>query len=233
MHTKILTENCVPKKLLNIGIHKYYKKNDVIIHDTKLMEDMYILISGELINILDSPDGQMHCGFLILPPKTFGGTINNNCLKCPGSVKSRKNSEIIIINKNSLKKIIESDIEIAEYNSRINTDYINLLHRLIFYYIQLSNLQKIKSIIIEFAEYFGEKKNNKIKINYRMSHQLISSLAGIKIRTTDNIFKKLKEDNFLEYHQGYYYIQDLTLLEQITSTEFMLSEKATSLKYSI
>lgn len=214
LNTKILKMNNIPEKLVNIGEIKHYKKNDIVIQPGYLLEYMYVLINGELTLFRNTSDGKVNHAALVLPPYIIGKTVHQySSMSFLSTVKCVKNSEIIIINKNTLNKTIESDIEFAKFIFNLPCYVINYLKANTEFQC-LSNEKKIKFFLTEFAEEFGEIKNNKIKINYKITQPFINNLTGIELRTIANVLKKLRDENILEYYNGYYYISDLSLLKQ-------------------
>lgn len=210
MYHKIMKMNNIPEKLLNLGQKKKYKKNENVINIGDSISDLYLLTKGELVQITYSKFGTMIYDFLILAPSAIGG-INDENYKSISTFKCIEDSEIIIISKNNITNIINTDYEIKCY---IDFIPIKLLSIFINRSATSSIEERMVDILLEFAEEFGENINGKIKINYKLSQPFMSNLLGVSRRTTFGIFKKLQEENLLEYNDGYYYIKDLEQLRR-------------------
>lgn len=211
MDHKILKMENIPKKFFNLGVRKYYKKNEFLIQAGEYLDNMYILVDGEVVQITNSKSGTMIYDFLILAPSII--SVNNKYKRtiAYSSFKCIKNCEIIVINKNTVDNIIEKDNELKTYLEAIYYKFIDI-------FVErggvLTAEERMTNLLIEFAEKFGETINGKIKINYILSQQFISDLLGVSRRTTCKLIKKLKDDNLIEYYEDHYYIKNIELLKQ-------------------
>lgn len=223
MHHKILKMDNLPDKLYEFGTRKKYKKGDIIFHAGDKVEQMYLLKKGSIVPITYYPDGSMIYNYLILAPFFLYLPLKCYVLQSPTTFICLENSEIIIINNNTILDISKKDEEIFNCINDISLFLLNLFYYDAYDYAYLPSEKKIALILLEFAEEFGEEHNGDIKINYKISLQFISNLVGVKKLTAARIFNKLRDKNILDYYEGYYYVKDLELLKK--SSQIILMEK--------
>lgn len=122
-----------------------------------------------------------------------------------------------MISRGSLINIFNTDLDVAKYLYNVTSTLLFSFFIQANEYAALTSQERIANIIIEFTEEFGEKNEDKIKINFKISQQFISNLVGVKILTTARILKKFKDENILEYGEGYYYITDMNKIKKYAS----------------
>lgn len=216
MLNKVYSAQKIPQKLLNIGDKKYFKKNDIIIHQGDILNELYILIKGKVILYHENKNGILTYRSLLVPPCLMGEPnviiqeeilFNYECIE---------DSELVIIRRNALLNAMKTDFDINIFLYSINSSYSFNAEKRLRYYSEFSSENRVVEVFLEFAEVFGVKTNDKIKINYKFSQQFISDLANVKRATTVRTIRKLKDKKIIEYFNGKYYIIDFNLLKEIS-----------------
>lgn len=221
MYKKILKMENPPEKLINIGEKILFKKNENLYDAGDKIDNVYILVKGKMLVITDYMNGSSIYEFILVPNCVITEMCVVNDIVSPSTFKCIENSEIIKISKDTLEEVLNTDNNITKYLYRVTS---NLLYRFMIQareYATLNAQERIVNILIEFAEEFGHNSNGKIKITYKISQQFISNLVGVKILTTARILKNLKEENIVDYNNGYYYIKDLESLKKYSKSSII------------
>lgn len=214
MQYKILKMDDIPEKLFSIGERRFFRKNEVILNCGDKPDFFYILIKGKVLSISYSNDGSIIYDALILPPNIVGESCIIKNEEISSTFKCLENVEIIKINRNSLMNTLRTDFEITMYLYKITSNKIDTFSLQANKLATLSSEERIAQILLEFAELLGKSVNGKTKINFKITQQFISDLAGVKRITTARIFDKLKHENILEFIDGNYYVNDINLLKR-------------------
>lgn len=227
MYYKIIGLRSIPGELLEVGEKKYYKKNDILLDGNEIPQGILILLKGTVLTVKESSDGNINILQIFEPliplfDKILFSDVNNKKKiisenTAPNKFICYSDVEVIYINKLEFINLIKN-------NSNINNFFLETAYYRMSFLISQNKFnlfngeQRIYNIFLEFALYYGIEINHKIKINFKLSQQFISSLADVNRSTTVRAINKLKELNILEYKNGYYYIPKIHLLEDICSS---------------
>lgn len=66
MLNKVYSTQKIPQKLLNIG-DKYFNKNEIIVHQGNIINNLYILIKGKVIIYHENENGTLYYHDLLIP----------------------------------------------------------------------------------------------------------------------------------------------------------------------
>lgn len=213
MPHRILKMCNIPTKLINAGKKKYFKKNDIVIHSGDLLDNIYILIKGKILVITNAINGSLAYDFLLIPPCVIGQTHAINKKEMTATLKCIEDVEVLQISLTDLLNILKCDNSIFMYLYKITFNLVENYSYQAREYATLSSEGRIACILSELAEVLGENVDNKIKINFKISHQFISNFTGVTRQTTINVLKKLKQRNIITVIDGYYYVNDLKALK--------------------
>ena len=83
-----------------------------------------------------------------------------------------------------------------------------------------SAMQKVCSLLLSFAERYGEKENDSIVIREKISQEYISSLLGMNRITVVRVMKELKEKGLVDKKRGYYYLHDINQMQENQSEKW-------------
>lgn len=215
MFDKIFGMDDIPEKLFNIGERKFFRKNDIIIHQGQLINYLYILVKGKILIYRYTNKGLMYYNRLLIPACTFGEAHVLTQKEITGSFICLENTEVIMIPRKTLLDLIKNDFNISIFIYDVTAKKIGTYNGHAEEFASLSSEQKIIFFLIELAEKLSIKIEGKIKIDLNISQQFISKFTSVERTSTVRAFNKLKEKHILEYDNGYYYINDLDLLKKM------------------
>lgn len=218
MNYKIQCVKSIPNDLLETGEKKYYKKNDVLLEIDEIPKGVYILLKGTILSLNETSSGNTNILQIIKPLSTIFDELIINSQNSPNKYICYSDVEIISINKKEIIHLMRNNYNINQFFFKISCYKLDIFIHLANKFNLLSGEQKIFNTFLEFAEHYGNKRNNIIKINFKLSQQFISDLLGVNRSTTVRAINKLKELNILELRNGYYYIINIDLLESICYT---------------
>lgn len=79
MQNKIISMNYIPDKLLETGVNKYFKKDDILLDIGETPLGIHILIKGTVIVINENANGNTNILFIVEPLFTLDGfNVGNN-----------------------------------------------------------------------------------------------------------------------------------------------------------
>lgn len=214
---KVLKTDGIPSVFFNVGKNIIYKKHDVLKNLNDDFHGAYILIRGSVAVISLSDDGQQNIEFILAPPCEFGDIYAITGKNSQAIFKFTENSEVIYINNEELKKLIKKDDEVLNFIFKTLNKKINSFNNHYDKNFILSTDVKVAILLFEFAEEFGEKLEDCIKIDFNLTQELIGDLLGIKRSAVVRAVDKLIADNVIIRHVRDYYVKDLAVLENYVS----------------
>lgn len=214
MNYSIIKLDNIPKKLLNVGKKQFLKKNDILIYSGELVNYAYILLKGKVLVYYDTAKGSLYSD-LILAPCIIGEETVICQNEIVGTFKCLQNCEFIKIPRKILLDLMKTDFEINIFLYKKVTTLFNQSGLKLSTYSSLPSEKKVILFLIELAEALGIDMDGKIKIDFNISQQFISNFVSVERTSTVNAFNKLKDKHILEYHDGYYYINDLESLKKM------------------
>lgn len=214
MYSKVLRMDNIPKKLLNAGIKKYYKKNDIVIKQGDILTHVHILVKGKILVYFNTDEGAIYYESLLLSPCICGEAFVIRQKQINSYFECLENAEVIMIPKNTLLNLMRTDFDITMYIYNITALKFDIWTRHAEEYSILSAEKRIIFLLIELAELVGKQIDDKIKIDFKISQQFIGNITSVKRTSTVRTLDKLKDNHILEYCDGLYYINDLDLLKK-------------------
>lgn len=214
MHRNIMKADIVPKRFYEVGEQKHFKKNHIIVRSGDFLDNIYILVKGSIVMMSDTINGNSIYYYLMVPPFIMGETHVVYNKEAEITLKCMDNVEVISIDRNTFTNLFKSNIELSKYLESKVQNKMEMLSCQTLEYSTLSFEVRIINFLIEFAEVFGEEIDDKIKINYNLSQQFISNFIRVQRVTIYRFFERLKENNIIEFYNGYYYIKNLDRLKQ-------------------
>lgn len=217
MNYKVIGLNSVPSELLEAGVKKYYKKNEILLEVGEEPTGILILLKGTVLTVTDNSDGDTTIVNIFEPLIPLFDLLIFNHKKILGRFICYSDVEVLYIDKQEITNLKNNNsiindffLETAYYkmNFLVNRDKFNLFN----------GEQRVYIILLEFAVQYGIKKNEEIKINFKISQQFISNVINVNVSTTARAITKLKKLGILEFRDGFYYIKKMHLLENICST---------------
>lgn len=215
MIKKVNKTHNIPLELFNIGNRKYFKKNEVFIHQGDINNYMYILVKGKVILYSEDENGSFYLGSILASPCVIADQHVISQKKMKYSFKCIEKSELIKINRDAIIEIMKADFDVNMFLYNLNTNNFFVLCDRVYEYSKISPERRVIQLFLELTEEFGIKVKDRIKINFKFTQQFISDLANIERSTTVRTIKKLKDKHILEYDDGYYYVNNMDLLKRM------------------
>jgi CRP/FNR family transcriptional regulator len=188
-----LTDKELSHILKKVNLKKF-KKNEIILHEKDTNMFMYIILQGKVKVIRITEDGKEVLLAMHQTGDFFGEMSLIDGKTAPATVMVTEDSHIIIISKENFysilfnnEKVLKALLQIMSSRLRDSWEIINVL--------SFSNAtQRIKTILFLLSGKHGEKKDNGITINTKLTHQNIASMSGVARETVTRIIDRLQKD---------------------------------------
>ncbi len=171
-----------------------FQKNEIIFHEEDTNKFMYIILHGKVKAMQSTQDGKE----IILATHNSGDFFGEMSLidgkTAPATVMAMDDSLTVIISKQDFyslvfdqKKVLEKLLQIMCSRLRESWGRIEMLN--------LNNAsQRLKMLFIMLSEKYGEKENDKMVLNIKLTHQHIAEMAGLTRETVTRIVDKWQRD---------------------------------------
>lgn len=169
---------------------KNFKKNEIILHEEKTNEFMYIILEGEAKVTQYTDDGKEIIMTVHQAGEFFGELSLIDGKTAPATVCATNDCSTAIISKKQFYALLFKQNKILE-----NLLYI-LCSRLreSIKKIQILNFnnaaQRIKMLFLMLSENYGEKKEEGTLLKIKLIHQDIASMTGLTRETVTRILDK-------------------------------------------
>ncbi|BCB96490.1 transcriptional regulator [Dissulfurispira thermophila] len=196
-------------------IRDNFKKKQEIFSEGDPSDWFYILISGKVKITKMSIDGREIIIELISPPDFFGGFAVLKGFPYPANAVAMEDSNVIKISRHNLLKIID------RFPNVMYEMTANLGDRIREFHDTLKNIalerveSRIAALLLKLADKTGERKDNSILINMRLTKQDIAEMVGTTVETAIRIMSKFKKSGFIDDKDGKILIKDIGALELI------------------
>jgi CRP/FNR family transcriptional regulator len=173
---------------------KQFKKNETILLEEDTNEFMYIILSGK-VKVARTTDEGKEIIFAIHQAGSFFGEITLIDGKTmPASVIATEDSVVAIISKEDFysilflqTKVLKNLLEILCTRLRNSWETIQLLN--------FNNAsQRVKMLFLMLSEEYGEKTNEGLTLNIKLTHQNISDMTGMTRETVTRIIDKWQKN---------------------------------------
>jgi CRP/FNR family cyclic AMP-dependent transcriptional regulator len=173
---------------------KEFKKNEVILYEEDTSEYMYIILLGKVNAIQTTRDGKE----IILATHQSGEFFGEMSLidgrTSPATVLATEDSLVAIISKTEFHslltnygKVLERMLQILCSRIRDSWSRIHLLN--------FKNAsQRIKMLLLTLSFERGEKTNEGITLNIKLTHQNIADMVGLTRETVTRVLDKWRKD---------------------------------------
>ncbi len=211
--SRIYKPDNVTKTLPSWGQELYFEKNKIIISPGDILEGFYFVKEGRVIAYEYSPKGNEKIICILEKGSIF---LESNALFAVPAFcyfVTTEPTTLVFVKKEDLLNLLANDLDITLFvmQSLTKKFYSNVNHvdELLFYDTEW----RICNLLSTFADHFGVKEEDGIKLDLKISQQFISNILGINRITTVRIIKKFKKIKLIEQIGGYYYIKDLQKLK--------------------
>ncbi|MGB5823954.1 MAG: Crp/Fnr family transcriptional regulator [Proteocatella sp.] len=202
------------KNMASHGKIKTFKKGEIISQDN--FECIYILLEGELNQIMHSKEGDEIIFFRIVEGNIFGEMAFFDRSSTFAVNKAITKGNFSVVNR-----------EIVESKLKENPDIYN--------YFLMSIIRKYRAVMFELASlhfndatgrladffvrlYYTENADQKNNISIVLTHEEIAHRLGLNRITVTNTMKKFKEKNLIEISRRKLIIKDIEGLKKMTNT---------------
>jgi CRP/FNR family transcriptional regulator len=191
-----------------------FKKQSVIIESGTLINKVFFIKKGKVKFSIITPDGNEKTIYSLNKGGIFGdipsiaghsfyltATAVSSCTLC--YMEPQDFLKVLLSNSSTAVEWIGNQSEIIEYLVEHITD-IAFLHKesLVCKYIYRLSLN------------YGVQTDEGIKIQTKITHQLLAELIGCSRVTVSKIMSKLLKNKIIDKKKGYFYITDLKELER-------------------
>ena len=203
------------KEIQSFLIKENFKKKEEIFSEGDPSDWFYILVNGKVKITKLSHDGREIIIELISPPDFFGGFAVLKGFPYPANAVAMEDSNVIKISRYNLLKVID------RFPNVMYDITSNLGDRIREFHDTLKNiaLEKVESriaaLLLKLADKVGEKKDEAILINIRLTKQDIAEMVGTTVETAIRVMSKFKKSGFTEDKDGKVLIKDLDALHSI------------------
>ncbi|RJE47285.1 cyclic nucleotide-binding protein [Dehalobacter sp. MCB1] len=211
--SRIVKFRDIPEKLLDVGEELFFAKNKVVFSQGNVPDRFYYIKDGRIKSYKYSPRGNEQILTLLEKGSIFleSGVLFD--IPIDNYFETMEDSHLIFFRKKDLLELLVTDIDVTLYVMQSVSRKFHF-YEYLFDELQFFNTEwRICNLLLTFADHFGIEVDNKIKLNFKASQQLISNILGVNRGTTIKIFNKLKELNLIEQTNGFYFIKDLKQLK--------------------
>jgi CRP/FNR family transcriptional regulator len=173
---------------------KRYRKNEIILQEEDTSEYMYMILTGKVKVVQTTEDGKEILLAIHQSGDFFGEMSLIDGKTSPATVIATADSTAAIISKkdfNSLiisqKKVLDNLLLILCSRHRESWDKIQMLN-----YKNASH--RIKILFLMLSDKYGEKTQEGITINMKLTHQEIAEMAGMTRETVTRVIDRWQRD---------------------------------------
>lgn len=175
-------------------IDKNFRKNEIILQAEDTNAYMYIIWSGKVKVVRTTEEGKEIFFAMHQAGDFFGEMTLIDGKTTPASVIAIEPSEVSTISKQDFREIVTSHSEVGWSLLEI------LCSRLRHCYetIQLLNFnnatQRIKMLFLILSDEYGEKSDEGITLNLKLTHQNMSEMTGMTRETVTRVLDKMQKN---------------------------------------
>lgn len=180
----------------------------------------YVVISGRVVSGEYSESGEER---IYSVNEKDSLLLEENLLfdyEVPVNIRTTVPTELICIDKFTLRETLEKNPETAmDVLQSLSMKLLSSMEQMKCMN-EHSAMQKVCSLLLSFAERYGEKENDSIVIREKLSQEYISSLLGMNRITVVRVMKELKEKGLVDKKRGYYYLHDINQMQENQSEKW-------------
>ncbi len=173
---------------------KRYKKHEVILFEEDTTEYMYIILNGKIKVTQTTEDGKEILLAMHHSGEFFGEMSLIDGKTSPATVVAMEDSSVAIISRKEFFTLIRTQMKILDNLLMILCSRL----RDAWEKIQLLNLknasQRIKILFLMLSDRYGEKTDEGITLNIKLTHQEIAEMTGMTRETVTRMLDKWQKD---------------------------------------
>lgn len=211
---RIITVNKYIEKLFPLGQSISLPPDTIFIRPSDPPDYCYIVKSGIVVGTEIYPNGIVREGLIMAPYSMIGEAFVLLNEPSPITFRTVLQSELIRISRDSLMQALSEEPELYKIiTESLTKKFLSSMDEI--RQMATSNVTwRICNLLEIFATYYGEEINGNIRINIRLSQQILSKLLCVNRITTVRIIKKMKDLQLIKQINGYYWIVDPEALSE-------------------
>ncbi len=176
----------------SIFLERDFKKNQVVFYEEDAGKIVYVVKYGELKVIQSAPDGKENILAIHCSGDTFGEMSMLDGKSTPARVTAKEDCRIICISKHNFETVLMKNRRFVE---NLLIQMCGTLRRA-WKTIQVLKYneagQRIKQLLLNFAEEDGRQRPDGVALSVRITHQEISEMVGVSRETVSRTLSKLQ-----------------------------------------
>lgn len=194
-----------------------YRKKMTIFNEGDLSENLFILISGKVKITKTSIDGKEIILEVISPQDIFGGVAVIKGFPYPANAVAMEDAEVLRISRNDLLRILDRFPALMYCMAMDLGDRMKGAHETLKN-IALERVEsRISSLLLKLADRLGNKTEDGIVIDMRLTKQDIAEMVGTTVETSIRTMSKLRKRKVIREDGGKVVIIDLEGLSALGS----------------
>ncbi|MFV0254720.1 MAG: Crp/Fnr family transcriptional regulator [Erysipelotrichaceae bacterium] len=177
---------------------KEYPKNTAIYHVGDYIEDLGIIISGEIVIYKYDESGNASIISNFQKNEIFGEVLVANNQPLPYDVLATKETNVLYLNFQNLTKLNKH-----KYQSILIQNFIKCLSDkliLLNQRIQILSERSIKNKLLSYLKSQTKNKNQEIIIPF--NREQLANFLGVDRSALSYVLMQLKQDNIIDYHKN-------------------------------
>ena len=202
------------EKVKNIMRKRNYDKEQIIFFEDEPGEGLFLLKSGKvkLTKMVESGDEQILT--IIKPGNIFAEVVLFGNANYPATAVALEDSELYLIRSKDMENIIRDNPSIAIKLLDVMSKRLRRAQKLVRDMGLKDTTRRTASLLVYLAEEYGVERNNKIKIDIKLTQQELSNMIGTTRETISRVLNKFKGEDIVSNKSRKMIINDLTKLKE-------------------
>lgn len=169
--------------------HRDVKKGEILLREGEDVQTLFIINEGTFKMYQNTKDGREQILSILRDGDTFGELYLLKEKKFEGYLQAITDCNICTLNKEEFQRILMNNPKMALKVLEVVGDRLQDLERLAVALADKDGEVKLAYVLVELAEKYGQKKQDKVVIDLPISKEEMASYAGI---TRETLSRKLK-----------------------------------------
>ncbi len=183
--------------ILRLSFKVKYPKKKIVFIENEEGNKLYIILKGSVKVTKISESGEEIILAILHKGDFFGDMSLLDGKPRSATVISIEDSELMLINRNNFKKVIEKYPTIAFKLLNELTSRLRKADELIGNLAFMDVTGRIAGILLQLAKEHGQQTDDGILIKSRPTHQAIANMVGASRETVTRVFKQLEDKKYI------------------------------------
>jgi len=217
------------KQLLNLGVKRRFKRDEMIFQAGSSSEDVFILLSGRVKIFQLSCDGREVILWFCFPGEIFGlaevvrsGCREVNALAC-------SSVELVTIKQADFRQYLLTEPEAAVSVIELMSGRLRELGDVLLNLASEDVRSRVIKLLTRLAARYGNRQNQHIHLNIPLTHQEMADMIGTSRQTVTTVLGDLRRGGFLRIEQRNIIITDSEWVEKLSVSAQINSQKRAEL----